>query len=62
MYGDAMHQLPPVHNQHLVVAGGDLHRGPPMQPPPMMRQPSASSSNINPDYHHSLAPNHFDCK
>ncbi|KFK25580.1 hypothetical protein AALP_AA8G133300 [Arabis alpina] len=60
MYGESMQQqLPPVQNQHMVGPGGDLHRGPPM-PPPMMRQPSASSSNINPDYHHSSGPSPFD--
>uniref|UniRef100_A0A1J3GIT2 Flowering time control protein FY n=1 Tax=Noccaea caerulescens TaxID=107243 RepID=A0A1J3GIT2_NOCCA len=60
MYGESMQQLPPIQNQHLVGAGGDPHRGSPMQPPPMMRQPSASSSNINPDYHHPSGPNQFE--
>nr|QRV61470.1 FY [Mangifera indica] len=38
--------------------GGDhFHRGPaPLGPPPMMRQPSASSTTLNPsDYHHPSA-------
>ncbi|KAF3513545.1 hypothetical protein F2Q69_00000541 [Brassica cretica] len=59
MYGgDSMQQqqqLPPMQNQHHVASGG-----PPMHPPPMMRHPSASSTNINPDYHHPSAPNPFD--
>lgn len=40
MYGDPQQQQ----------QGGDFHRGPPM------RQPSASSINIQPDYVHSNTP------
>ncbi|KAL0672658.1 hypothetical protein Bca4012_000638 [Brassica carinata] len=54
MYGgDSMQQqqqLPPMQNQHHLASGG----------PPMMRHPSASSTNLNPDYHHPSAPNPFD--
>jgi polyadenylation factor subunit 2 len=33
-----------------------MHRGSQMPQPPMMRQSSASSTNINPDYHHPSGP------
>jgi polyadenylation factor subunit 2 len=39
-----------------MYAGGDMHRGSQMPQPPMMRQSSASSTNINPDYHHPSGP------
>lgn len=46
MYGDPQQQQ---------VGLGDFPRGPPL-PPPMMRQPSASSTTLNTDYHHPGAP------
>ncbi|KAM2065408.1 hypothetical protein FF1_028405 [Malus domestica] len=45
-----------LHQQHQ-QQGGEFHRGPP-PPAPMMRQPSASSTNMPPEYHNQpgLAP------
>ncbi|KAL5570464.1 hypothetical protein UlMin_027039 [Ulmus minor] len=50
MYGDPQqHQQ---HNQQQQPQGGEFHRGPPHSQTTMMRQPSASSINIAPEYHH----------
>ncbi|KAL6288777.1 hypothetical protein ACE6H2_006287 [Prunus campanulata] len=57
MYPDPQqqhHQQQHQHQQHQ-QQGGEFHRGPP-PPAPMMRQPSASSTNMAPEYHHPSGP------
>ncbi|XP_016652766.1 PREDICTED: flowering time control protein FY-like [Prunus mume] len=57
MYPDPQqqhHQQQHQHQQHQ-QQGGEFHRGPPPQAP-MMRQPSASSTNMAPEYHHPSGP------
>ncbi|XP_030509661.1 flowering time control protein FY isoform X2 [Cannabis sativa] len=52
MYGDPQQQQQQQQQQH--GGGGDFNRGPPN---PMMRQPSASSTNLAPpEYHHPSTP------
>ncbi|KAJ8438778.1 hypothetical protein Cgig2_009896 [Carnegiea gigantea] len=55
-----MHQgPPPPHMQpppQFQQPGMEFHRGPPPPPPQMMRQPSASSTNLPPDFHHPQPP------
>ncbi|CAL2237538.1 unnamed protein product [Prunus armeniaca] len=52
MYPDPQQQH---HQQQHQQQGGEFHRGPPPQAP-MMRQPSASSTNMAPEYHHPSGP------
>ncbi|KAI4323537.1 hypothetical protein L6164_023134 [Bauhinia variegata] len=56
MYNDPHPQHPQQQQQqqqhfHHPQPGGEFHRGPP-PPQPMMRQPSFSSTNLPPEYHH----------